>query len=314
MAFTHKGVFLFKERVLIIILFFLGCTSHFGQDYVNILRLYGQYSPDAEYNDGIGKTDLKEFGTRILLPVPLKNDRVLLPGLFFEKVQGKLSPNHIESTTVYTITPQIGMQFKYSEQWKANYILMPSINSDLENLDSDDMQLGAICLFTKTKSETLNFQYGLYVNTEVYGLNVLPLVGMYYISDTRKFEADLFLPVYFDLNYRLDNKLRLGIQYLGRGTTHNLNSYGTDKSGYYLEKGSQDLYAYIEVPLMKDWVIQGMIGHSFGRYYEVYDRDEKLDWAIGSILFGDDREQVNGDISDGLVVKFKLIYRYPLKK
>ncbi len=314
MRFDQFNTVCTKIQAFFLALFFLGCLPHFGQDYVNILRLYGQYAPDAEYADESGKTGLSKFGTRILLPVPLENDKILLPGLSIEKVQGKLSMDHSKSTTVYTISPQLGIQFKYDKDWKGNYLLLPSLYSDLEEIGADDFQLGAVVTFSKTKSENFNYLFGMYANTEMYGLNVLPLAGLYYINKAKTWEVDILMPIYLDVNYRLSDKLRFGLQYLGRGTTHNLNKYGEDSSGYYLEKGSKDIFVYAEIPVMKDWALQGMIGHSFGRYYEVYDRDEKLDWAIGPVLFGDERTQVNGEISDGLLMKFKLIYRYPLTK
>mgnify|MGYP000384697126 CR=1 FL=1 len=314
MRYICNTRFSFNTGVLLFTFFFIGCIPQYGQDYVNILRMYGQFAPDTEYDDEQGKTDLKKFGTRLLLPIPLKNDRVLLPGLYLEKIEGKLSADHMESTTVYTINPQIGIQLKHSESWKGNYLLLPSLYSDLKEIGSNDFQLGLITTFTKTKSDRFNYLFGMYLNTEVYGLNFLPLAGLYYINEQKTWEIDALMPVFLDINYRISEKLRFGLHYLAIGTTHHLNKYGADESGYYLEKGSKDVFAYVEVPVMKDWAFQAMVGHSFGRYYDVYDRDDKLDGSIGPIFFGDDRKQVNGNISDGLVMKFRLIYRYPLTK
>ncbi len=301
------------KMILILCLFFLGIQVQYGQDYVNILRLYGQFAPNTDYDEMEGNTDLQEMGLRFRVPIPLKNNTILLPGLFVENVQGKLAPSHSEMVSVYTITPQLGIQLKLSESWKGNYLLMPSLYSDLKEIDADDFQLGAIILIEKTKAENLNYSFGMYVNTEVYGLNLLPLAGFYYINEAKTWEVDALMPVLLDINYRLSNKLRFGFHYLARGTTHYLNDYNGDDSGYYLEKGSKDFFLYVETPVMKDWAFQAMIGHSIGRYYEVYDADEKIDWSLGPVLFGDERTQINGDVTDGLMMKFKLVYRYPLE-
>ncbi len=46
-----------------------------------------------------------------------------------------------------------------------------------------------------------------------------------------------------------------------------------------------------------------------GRSYPVYAKDDKLDWQLMFMKFGDDREQLNSEIDDGVFIEFTLSYK-----
>ena len=64
-----------------------------------------------------------------------------------------------------------------------------------------------LSLFTKKKRAELKFKYGVFVNNEKFGLAVIPIFGLYYLSPSKKFEANLTLPIVADINYKLNKSI-----------------------------------------------------------------------------------------------------------
>ncbi len=301
-------------RLLIIILFICPISSAFGQESIELFQLYGQFSPNVEFEEGTGQSDVNEFGVRFRRPFKIGEKSYLVPGIFMEQLDSRLSSEHSKNTFVYTISPRIGLQTKHSEKWSGSYLLIPRISSDLSGFDSDDLQLGGLFLLNYTKSSNKKYQVGAYYNTELFGPVILPLFGFYYISENKKFEADVLAPVAMDINYELSTKVKVGISFWAKGSTFNLHDYGEDEGSYYLEKRSADLFSYVDYSFSKGWAMQVMLGQSFSRIYEVYAGGDKVDLAIGPIKVDDDRMLLNIDLKDSILLKFKLIYRISLTK
>ena len=51
------------------------------------------------------------------------------------------------------------------------------------------------------------------------------------------------------------------------------------------------------------------MGYAISRNYKVYDANDKIDLALSSIYFGDDRTQLNERFKDGSIFKVELFYR-----
>jgi len=152
----------------------------------------------------------------------------------------------------------------------------------------------------------LKYRYGLYANTEKYGVIVVPIFGLYYVSSNKKFEADLNLPIIADINYRIRNKLWLGMQFDGLGTTYNLNEQSYSVNGAYVSKTSNELVSYLRFQLSKSVYLNTKIGYAISRNYELYDANDKIDLALTSFYFGDNRTQLNERFKDGAIFKVAL--------
>tara|TARA_R110000868_G_scaffold4211_2_gene26411 strand:+ start:9668 stop:9925 length:258 start_codon:yes stop_codon:yes gene_type:complete len=62
------------------------------------------------------------------------------------------------------------------------------------------------------KNVELKYKYGVYANTEKYGMIVVPILGLYYLSSNQKFEMNASLPIMADANYKLYPKIGLGMR------------------------------------------------------------------------------------------------------
>lgn len=161
----------------------------------------------------------------------------------------------------------------------------------------------------KKKREHLKFRYGMYANNEKYGMIVVPVFGLYYLSPNQKFEANLNLPIIADINYKINKKAWLGMKFDGLGTTYNLNEQNYSPNGAYVSKTSNELVSYLRFQIIRSIYLNAKVGYAISRNYEVYDANDKIDWSLSSIYFGDDRTQLNERFKDGAIFKIELLYR-----
>ena len=157
--------------------------------------------------------------------------------------------------------------------------------------------------------EDLKYKFGVYANTENYGLLVVPLLGLYYLSPNQKFETNLNLPIIADANYKIGHKTWLGMKFDGLGTTYNLTAQNYTSSGAYVSKVSNELVSYLRFQLSKSIYLNTKIGYAISRSYGIYDTNDKVDWSLASIYFGDNRTQLNTNFKDGALFKIELLYR-----
>ena len=189
-------------------------------------------------------------------------------------------------------------------------MLFPKIASDLEGFTKEDLQLGLVTLLTFTKKENLKYKVGIYANTEKYGSMIVPLLGLYYLSPHKKFEANVTLPVAFDLNYELFHKTIMGVNFDGLSKTYNLNKPLYSSKNEYVEKISNELFTYVRFELGKSLYLKTKAGYAISRTYKIYDSNDKIDLALSSFRFGDNRNQLNQNIKTGAIFKVELLYRF----
>ena len=280
----------------------------FSQNYFDIANLsYTSTLPSTFENSSV-ETSVEELALEFNFPIKLSKKTALLTGVFANKSSLKLDMNSAKSS-LNVLGLNFGVNRDFNETWSATYMLYGKIASDEITLSKDNLQLGALALFTKKKRTNLKFRYGVYVNTEKYGIIVVPIFGLYYFSSNNKFEANLNLPIIGDLNYRIQEKLFLGIRFDGLGTTYNLNQQNFSPNGAYVSKTSNELIGYFRYKLTNSIYVNTKIGYAIGRNYRVFDTKDKIDLALSSFYFGDDRTQLNSGFSDGLIFKVDLLYR-----
>ena len=61
--------------------------------------------------------------------------------------------------------------------------------------------------------------------------------------------------------------------------------------------------------LSKSIYINTKVGYAIRRNYEVYDINDKINFALGPFYFGDNRTLLNEPFKDGVIFKVELFYR-----
>jgi hypothetical protein len=120
------------------------------------------------------------------------------------------------------------------------------------------------------------------------------------------------IPITARVEYTVNDNLQLGFNHFGLITSYYL---GNDAySGDYMERQSIDLSLFARQRLFGNIFMEGMVGRTVGRRYRQYEGDQKVDFAIPLVTFGDDRVIKNeyASFNDGLILTLKLIYSIPM--
>jgi len=242
----------------------------------------------------------------LTIPVPLNDNLTLLSGLIYELSTASFNPGRKEESLT-GLTLKLGANVTHNSKWSGTYLLLPKLSSDLKKLAKKDFQFGAVVLMKYNKSNRMNYRFGIYSNGELLGPVIVPLFGFYYLSSSKKIEANILLPVAVDVNYSLTKHLRFGLNFKGQVRTYHLNTAIRAEKYRYLQRSINDLYSYFQYGINKDIHFQLGVGRSIGRSYRIYDAP--VSFAIPLVYFGNDREQLNTDFEDGWLFKISAFYR-----
>ncbi|MCM4152426.1 hypothetical protein DHD05_12560 [Arenibacter sp. N53] len=294
-----------------LVLFGLFCSvlfQGFSQNYFDIINLTYTNTPPADFEITNEHTTVQELALELNFPVIINEKTIVLTGLVANRTQVKLDAN-MPRSSLNVLGFNFGVNRTFDDKWSATFMAFSKIASDKIRLSNDNLQFGFLSLLTNKKRDDLKFRYGLYANTEKYGLIVVPILGLYYMSDNKKFEANLNLPIIGDVTYKLYEKAWVGMRFDGLGTTYNLNNQSYSPNGAYVSKTSNELVSYFRFKLSKSIYIDTKLGYAISRNYKVFDANDKIDLAVSSFYIGDNRTQLNERFKDGAIFKMELFYR-----
>lgn len=293
--------------ILIVCLF---VTGH-AQNYFEIAKVSYTNTPQNDFEISDVQTTVEELAMELNFPIVINDKTVLLTGLYVNKTKLKLDAN-VPKSNLNVLGFNVGVNTTFNDNWSATFMVFPKIASDELKITGKNMQLALLSLFTNKKRENLKYKYGIYANTENYGLIIVPIIGLYYVSTNQKFEANLNLPIIADLNYKIDKKMWLGMKFDGLGTTYNLMDQSYSNNGAYVSKTSNELVSYLRFQISQSLFINTKVGYAISRNYKVYDAKDKISFALTNIYFGDNRTQLNERFKDGAIFKIELLYRINL--
>ena len=298
----------YRLSILFSCLFFIGYT----QNYFDIVNIAYTNTPKTDFEISNEQITVEELALELNFPIIINDKTVLLTGLFGNKTSVNLNAN-MPRTNLNVLGLNLGINKTFNDTWSATFMVFPKIASDQIEFTGDNVQVAFLSLFTKKKRDNLKYRYGVYANTEKYGIIVVPVFGLYYLSTNQKFEANLNLPIIADINYKINKKIWLGMKFDGLGTTYNLNEQNYSANGAYVSKISNELVSYLRFQLSKSIFLNTKVGYAIRRNYEVYDSNDKVDLALTAFYFGDDRTQLNERFKDGAIFKIELLYRLHFK-
>ncbi len=306
-----------KLPVLIHIVLFLLLLGSFQsgtcQEYIDIIKLNYNYTALNTFNNSDVKTTIAEIDLEATIPIVINDKATFVTGLYGEAFRVKLDVDDL-SKNIYAFSPKLGLNFMHGKKWSGTYMLLPKVASDFVNVSSKDFQIGGFVLMKYNRKPNLNYKVGVYANSEFFGPWVVPLIGLYYVSQSKKFEANLTLPFAADINYRIANKVTSGISFAGQTKSYHVTSPIIDGKQGYLARATAELYGYVSFNTNRNIIIQTKVGHSFGRYYRVFDDGDRVGLGMPLVFFNDNRSQLNSDFADGWVFQLMAIYRLQLPK
>ncbi len=240
------------------------------------------------------------------VPIKLNDQFTFLTGLNYESNTASFNPGR-KVETIFGTTLKLGANIKHNANWSGTYVLLPKLSSDLKTISNQDFQIGACALMQYSKSTHLNYKFGAYVNADLFGPFIVPLLGIYYQNSTEKLEFKALLPVNLDLNYVIAKNTRIGFSFKGQVRSYHMNTPIEYEQNRYLVKSTNDLYAYLQYGFNNGLNFQLAFGRSLARSYRIYE--EKVDFGMPLFYAGDNRTQLNSDFKDGWLFKLALFYR-----
>lgn len=303
-----------KYLGLTLILMFTSFISK-GQETLDLITVSGRYGFPQAY-DSIYQSKATEYGAMASLVAPIEmSERSIWynsVNYFYWHVGNdeETPPEIMNPIDIHGFILRTGLYQKFSEGRGLQVFLAPRFMSDFKNVDIDHFQMGALVLYEKKYREGLKLGYGAMYNQELFGPYLVPLVNVdWKISE--KWSINGLYPVYGKLKYQANERLSAGWSHFGLITTYRLGDEAYQ--GDYIERKSIDESIFVRYKLVGDIYVEGRIGYALGRSYAQYEEDQKVDFSIPLVGFGDNRVQKNISFRDGAIASLRFVYSISLK-
>jgi len=287
-----------------------GLISVSSQDKFTVAEFGYNYAPANKYENSEIESNTGFLSGVLNFPVYSTGNATFLTGFRGNMWSLDYTPDQEWPVNYYSLGLTLTYNQKFSNNNSFLFVLLPKYNSDLLNSSSEAWQLGFLSYYTKRSSDTYLWKAGVYINSEFFGLLVVPVYGLDWDINSR-FSIEGLLPIWAKINYNVSEKFDLGFSYLGLISSYRLTG---EFNNDYTSRFAIEPALYAEVALMKNIYLKGKLGYTMSRKYPVYDRDDKLDWKLSLIKFGEDRTQLNPVIKNGLFIEFTLAYRIDVSK
>jgi hypothetical protein len=283
----------------------------FSQNHVDLANIYWRTSPFNNIEGTDYKRNLNTFGADVKLPIVFTNKNVLIFGLDYQQSEISFADFDWKKQPRFQFassTVQVGFEHHWNKRSKMLFMGMGRLNTDYRHIQLNHFQVGGLALGTTKRSESFEWKYGAYANSEFFGPMLVPLFGFNWkINDHWRLKA--VIPVNLELSYQSDNGFRSGLKFDGVNGSYRFDSsIGTDA---YIDKADNNIWLFGEKKLGKYLWIHTKAGHSILRKYRIYDPNEKLALKLGPVNIGDTRPTTYSLMENGWSFELRLIFRMP---
>jgi hypothetical protein len=282
----------------------------FAQDYIDLFNVAYGKTLNNNFANSSAQTELTTFDVNLTYPLVLNENNTFITGAAFNYSNLQLFPN-TSAANLYSSTLKLGLATTINEKWSTTIVLLPKVASDYKNISGDDFYFGGYAILKLKKKENLIYRFGLYASSEAFGLFSTPIIGWYYLSPNKRFQMDISLPIAADINYKLGFGT-IGVDYYGIGRSYNINQETLPSQ--YVEQTSLEFLGYYQCSTLKNTLLLRLKAGYSTSNYAVYETGDEIDFGLSAFRFGDDRRQVNPDISGGILLKLEAIYRFNIAK
>ncbi len=302
------------KTLLMLTLGVLSGFSVFSQKTFDLITVSGRYGFPQTY-ESVYTGKATELGSMVNLAAPIQiNEKSMwftsLNYFYWNVTNDETMPADIVNPiNLHGFIFRTGIISKFSEGKELQLLFTPRLMSDLNNIDGDHFQWGGLAMYKKKFSNQLTMAFGGMYNQELFGPYFVPLVDLDWDISERWSIAGL-LPIYAKIKYKVNEKFNLGIAHFGLITSYKLGVPALN--GDYIERSSIDLTIYARHHIAGNLYVEGRFGQALGRKYAQYAADQKVDFAIPLVTFGDNRTQKNINFGGGLIVELRLVYSVPI--
>lgn len=289
---------------IVLILFVCGSSRNpiLAQNYIDILKLETS-STSRDFENQPEELGIHDYNINLFVPIVISNQDAVLLGFDYESVNSEFSST--EYFDVFSTGLRIGYNKIVSEDLSVSVLLLPKLTGETKDISQANQQLGVAAIARRNLKQGSNFKAGIYINKDLFGPFVVPILGYYSKSDQK--EINFLFPSLIDVNYNLNNALKAGIRFNGTVKSYALNNSNRTVDNY-LVKTENQLGGYIDYNY-KNVHLNLFGGYSAGSSYRIFAENDEVDLAVSILKFGDDRTQLNSDLEDGFIFKATIYYR-----
>lgn len=301
-----------KNKLLyfVLIVFLLFGNQVFAQKKYTIASLSYMGLSNANYTNPDVSSDPGYLALNISLPIVLNDKTAIVTGIRGNNWTLSYTPKQIWPTSYYSFGLNLGINHKFSDKKTLLFVALPKLNSDYLELNAESLQLGFLTTYSVRKNENFLWKLGMYYNNEFFGPFVVPIYGLDWdLNEKLNISGDL--PIYGKVNYKFNDNFASGMGYIALVSSYRLTEAFNNA---YTSRFAIEPYFFGETKLFKNTYLNAKAGYAISRKYPVYHKDDKIDWQLSFIKFGDDREQLNPTIENGVFFEFGLAYKIDIPK
>ena len=308
------------KRYLLVLLTGILCLSLSAQDRIDVLSLSGRFGIPKEYK-GIGISgEATEWGSLNSFTFGkdiIENTKFVINlNHFYFNVQG--DPVDDQGNPAFPVTMahplklngiiiRTGIQQNLGNGRILQALVAPRLMSDFKNMDANSFMFGGVLSYKKKFRDELSIGFGAMYNTELFGPYMVPILDLYW-KPAVKWTIWGMIPITARIEYAATDGMTVGFNHFGLITTYALGH--EDYAGDYIERQSIDLSLFLRQRIGGPIFVEAMAGRALGRKYVQYAGDQKVDFGIPLVMFGDERVVKNNldtGFGDGLIFTLKLI-------
>jgi hypothetical protein len=307
-----------KRTIIFLIALGMGLISS-AQETIDILSLSGRYGLPQEYIDAGQSGKATELGSinsfQAGFDIGKKTMFVINLNHFYFNVQGDPNPEFpsdiANPVNINGIIMRTGIRQNFSNGRMLQVLIMPKLMSDFKNLDGNSFMFGGVATYKKKYRDELSVGFGAMYSSELFGPYLVPIFDLYW-QFAEKWRIWGMIPITARVEYDVNDNMMVGFNHFGLITTYYLGDEAY--AGDYMERQSIDLSLFARHRIAGNIFVEGMVGRALGRKYRQFEGDQKVDFAIPLVAFGDNRVIKNeyAQFNDGLILTLKLILNIPM--
>ncbi len=202
------------SKCLVCLILLLFSFKLHAQDF-EVTKIQSAYYPNQPINEsGVeGEIGVFEWGVQVALPQTFKKNKktILIHKIDYGNVrvntEAKLPTAMVKSARYYhSISYNLGLIYTLDQKWRLVFNITPTLASDFnEKLSGDDFLYQANALAVNTKSQKLNYGFGLAYTTRVGRQLIIPVGLLKY--NTPSIFLDFLFPNNLNLMFKTPNKI-----------------------------------------------------------------------------------------------------------
>lgn len=287
--------------------------SVFAQNRFDVFYMAGNYNFMSTSDNDNSKNYEAAFMSNLSLPIVLKDSSIWYTSLDYQYfgVNNEYSAiMPMEKFNLHGFILRTGYIHRFNSKQSLQILFAPRYMSDFNASFSKSVQLGGILMYEKIKNDNLTWRLGVLYNQEFFGTYIVPVLYLDW-NITQKIKLKGLLPVYAKLYTQPNDKVDVGLHFIGLTTSYRINESGY--KNYYVDRRSIDLSLFTNIHLWDNVFFEGRAGYSLSRDYGLYAENDKMDLGLPLVNIGDDRTRANAEFDGSPFIQLRLIYGIPVK-